>query len=524
MHIFKIGADEVTLKKAMATPNSIRIKSYPDKNDNLIVPIIILWSLVLLAILGFVWMTNDFGSSIHGLYLFPWTILAGICVLAPSVYFFYAGKFDLFNPLVFAAWIYVFPAFVIGGVIIAFGWVNPYFLSFIEDPEYNLPLTLVYISVGFLGLSIGYFLPIGRIIAEKIEPRLPKWNWSPEKVWFPGVLLLLAGIGLNILGFVQGLLGFQRNIEVNMFDGTLFFLQIVLTAGMVLLWLAIFNTKQKDGIYYIMIVVLIVFLPLRMALMGSRGSLIMGLLPIAMAFLYSGRRLKLKTGILFGVIGFAALAIGITYGTTFRNIKGSEARMNAGDYIGQIGVTLEYLSNEDPVNVAGQTAQAFADRVENLSSVAVVVANYEKFAPYEASYGLENNILNDLYSSFIPRFFWADKPSTSDPRAYSALYFNYGDNSFAISPFGDLLRNFGPIGVPLGMLVLGIYLRLIYAALIDTPNPAMWKKVAYFPLLTVVSYEAFYATIFPSVVRTIFVLAISLFVVNFIIKRIRGTN
>jgi hypothetical protein len=64
------------------------------------------------------------------------------------------------------------------------------------------------------------------------------------------------------------------------------------------------------------------------------------------------------------------------------------------------------------------------------------------------------------------------------------------------------------------MLLLGIYLRFIYAGLIDTANPAMWKKVAYFSLLTIVSYESFYATIFPSVVRLFFVLGISLAVAN----------
>jgi hypothetical protein len=70
-------------------------------------------------------------------------VLTGICVLAPSVYLLYIGKFDLFHPLVFAAWTYVFPAFVVGSLLITFGFVNPYFMSFIDDPEYNLPLTLV---------------------------------------------------------------------------------------------------------------------------------------------------------------------------------------------------------------------------------------------------------------------------------------------------------------------------------------------------------------------------------------------
>jgi hypothetical protein len=193
--------------------------------------------------------------------------------------------------------------------------------------------------------------------------------------------------------------------------------------------------------------------------------------------------------------------------------------MSAGDYFGQVVATVEYLSTEDPAIIVEQSTEALAARVENLSSVGVVVANYEELAPYEASYGIENNILNDLYTSFIPRFVWKEKPPTSDARAYSDLYFNFGENSFAISPFGDLLRNFGPFGVPIGMMILGIYLRFIYAMFIDTPNPAMWKKVAYFSLMTIVSYEAFYGTIFPSVVRLIFVLAVSLSMVNLFARR-----
>jgi hypothetical protein len=504
----------------MATSKLNNLNIKPQKDVNIVIPILIIWGLVAVLGLGFVWFENGLGDSLKSYYLLPWTFLAGAVVLAPSVYLFYKKKFDPFHPLVFGAWTYIFPAFVLSGVIISFDWVNPFFMSFIEDPEYNLPLTLVYIAVGFLGLTVGYALPFGKYLADKLEPRLPKWKWDPSQVWIPGIVLLLAGIGINILGFVQGIMGFQRVTEISMFDGLLYFLLILLSAGTMLLWLAIFSAKKKTGIYYIVLTVLILFLPLRMALLGSRSSLLISMFPIAMAFLYSGRKLKWQYGVVFGFVLALAVSIGVIYGTTFRNIKGSEARMNAGDYVGQIGATLEYLSNEDPAVIIKNNAQSLADRVENLSSLGVVVANYEKLAPYEASYGIENNIINDSLTSFIPRFVWADKPSTSDARAYSDLYFNYGENSFAISPFGDLLRNFGPIGVPLGMLVLGIYLRLIYASLIDTPHPALWKKVAYFPLLTLVSYEAFYATIFPSIIRTVFVLIISLFVVNLIVRSI----
>jgi len=508
----------------MATHFSYKLPDEGRVRGNMLVPVFIIFAIVVAAVCSFIWIDNDLGRLMHNFYLLPWTILTGICVLAPSIYLLYVGKFDLFHPLVFAAWSYVFPAFVIGSVLIAFGWVNPYFLSFVDDPEYNLPLTLVYIAVGFVGLTVGFFLPVGQFIANVLEPRLPKWRWKSEQLWIPGVMLLFAGVAFNALGFVQGLVGYQRNIEINIFDGLLFFLLFILGEGTVLLWLAVFSAKHRTVAFYCVVVLLLIFLPIRMAVLGSRSSLILGLLPIAFAFVASGRKLKIHVAAIFAVIGLLAIVVGATWGTSFRNIKGSEARISAGDYFGQVMATVDYLSTEDLTVIAEQSADALAQRVENFSSVAVVVANYEALVPYEASYGLENNILNDLYTSLIPRFIWNEKPPTSDARAYSDLYFNYGENSFAISPFADLLRNFGPIGVPLGMLLLGIYLRVLYATFIDTPSPAIWKKVCYFSLISIVSYEAFYATIFPGAIRVIFVLAITLWLVNLIASRIKVTS
>lgn len=502
----------------MASPQLNNLNLGGGRAGGLFIPIIVLWGAVILLGFGFIWLEGGFSGWLKDYYLVPWVFLAGIVVLSPSAYLYYTGKFELFHPLVFAAWSYVFPAFVLGGLIVAFKLVDPYFLVLIDDPEYNLPLSLVYISIGFLGLSVGYFLPFGKIIAEKIEPRLPKWEWKPDKVWAAGILLLLAGVGVNIIGFLQGIMGFQRLTDYGTFDALLYFLLVLVAEGSMLLWLGIFGAKQKNGIYYAVLVLLILFIPFRAALLGSRSSFLISMFPIIMAFKYSGRKLSGKHTVFFGILLAVAVSIGVVYGTSFRNIKGSEGRMEAGDYVGQIGATLEYLTNEDPVVVVQNSAQALADRIENLSSVAVVVSNYERLAPYEASYGLENNIINDTLTSFVPRFLWEDKPPTSDARAYSMLYFSFGENSFAISPFADLLRNFGPIGVPIGMFVLGIYLRLIYRLFVETPSPSLYKYVAYLPLLTLVSYEAFYATIFPSIIRTVAVLAVSLFLVNFVVR------
>lgn len=507
----------------MADTKLIQNHADNGKNLNFVVPIFILWGLAILLGGGLFWLEAD-ANSFGEYYLFPWCILAGSIILAPSLYLLYKGKFNLFNPLVFAAWSYIFPAFVLGGVILVFGWSDPFYLTFIEDPHYELPLSLMYVALGYLGMTVGYFLPVGRLFSNVIETRLPKWDWKPSQVWAGGLLLMAAGFGVNIISFLRGIVGYQRAETIESYDGLLVFMLILLAEGNILLWLAIFQTKKKTGVFYIVLAILIALIPLRSAMLGSRSSLMLSIIPIAMAFVFSGRKLKWQHTSVFGVVLVVAMCLGIVYGTTFRNVKGTEARMEAGDYFGQVAATLEYLSNHDPILIFEDGTKALAERVENLSSLGVVVSNYEKLAPYEAAYGLENNIINDLLYSFVPRFVYADKPNTSDTRAYSDLYFNYGENSFTVTPFGDLLRNFGPVGIPLGMLLIGIYLRTIYATLIETANPSMWKKVAYYPLLTVISYESFFATLFPSIIRVSFVLIVSLYIVNLLVKRARATE
>ena len=495
-----------------------------EKRFGLLIPIAVLWGFAIL--LGILWILSDdeTGNLFKEYYLLPYSFLTGVIILAPSLYLYFQGKFDMFHPLVYAAWSYCFPAFVGGGVIMAFKWNDQHFFAYIEDQEVTLPITLGYVAIGFIGLTIGFFLPVASFIGGKLNRFMPNWDWKPEQVWSPGVLLILAGIAFNLIGFINGLIGFQRSATVEIFDGVLFFLIILYSQGNILLWLGIFQSKKRNTRFFIILLSLLVLIPLRSAMLGSRSGLLVSIIPIIMAFLYSGRRLRWQQGVVIGAVLTVAIFVGIMYGTAFRNIKGSEARMDAGDYAGQVHATVEYLNTNDPSETLQASFIALAERIDNLSALAVVVSNYEKLAQFEEAYGLENNIVNDALTSFIPRFIWADKPHTSDARAYSELYFNYGDNSFAVTPFGDLLRNFGPIGVPLGMMVLGFYLRIIYFLFVENGQNQIWRKVAYFPLLTIVSYEAFYATIFPSIIRVTIVLIISLWIANLIIKVRRGKN
>ena len=144
---------------------------------------------------------------------------------------------------------------------------------------------------------------------------------------------------------------------------------------------------------------------------------------------------------------------------------------------------------------------AITERFESVSSLAVIVSNYEKLEPYEESYGLRDNIWNDTITAFIPRPLWKEKPMGSDPRRLADLYFSFGENSFTVTPMGDLLRNFGPISIPVGMFLIGFVLSVIYTSLVENQVFSFWRTTLYYVLLTGVSYEGFYGTILPQLAK-----------------------
>ena len=117
--------------------------------------------LSLFAALLLLALNSELSRSFPYFFLLPWIVLLLVALVLPSAILFQPGKFNLGNPIVFAAWSYFLPAFVLGGIALAVGWSQPYFLSYIQDAKTNLPWTIILIILGYLGLAAGYFLPIG---------------------------------------------------------------------------------------------------------------------------------------------------------------------------------------------------------------------------------------------------------------------------------------------------------------------------------------------------------------------------
>lgn len=468
---------------------------------SLIYPIIFLWGLGAIALVTILGSSAGFGDDTSRFYLVPWCFATGAVVIAPSVYLVYKRRFNPFHPLVFPVWSYFFPGFFIGGLALAAGLSQPYFLTFVQDEYYNLPLTFVYIMVGYAGLVAGFSIPFARSVGVRVGNWLPQWKMADAEIAVPGLVLLALGLATTILAFIQGILGYQKIEEVGVYDGIVFLLSLFWLEATFLLWLYIFRSRTIS-VKNILIIGVLLFTSLtKSAFQGNRGSLVQMLIVISFAYVFAGRKLGFRQYALGSVLVVAALIVGMIYGTTFRSVKQTQERVAIGEYAGLVGEALGKISDQDLGTTVATGLGSLAERLDNVSSLAVVVSNYEALAPYEEIWGINNNIYGDTVTFFVPRVIWPDKPVAIEAQKYADLYFNFSENSFTMTPMGDLLRNFGPAGVPLGMLALGFLIRVIYAALIEDREFSVWRAAVFYMMLTSVSYEGTYGLILPLLVK-----------------------
>jgi len=429
-------------------------------------------------------------------YLLPWIAATASVLLAPTFYLIYRKKLDIFHPLVYASWTYWFPSFVVGGLFIATDLIHPYQLTLLGAPESDLIWTYIYIMLGYIGMTLGFCLPIGRRSGEYASSKLPAWNWQPKQVLLPATVFLSIGLFFYVSAFFSGVVGLSLTDVTDAFSTLNYTLSFLSLEAGFLVAMYIFKSPRIKIEHILAFSVILLILVSRLSLAASRSSLLLIVMLLAMAYFYSGRRITPTRGIVFGALAVLAVVLGMIYGTTFRSIKGAEERVGLEQQLDTVGQTIDKISTQDTEKVLDEGFVNLAERIDGISSVAVVVSNYERLKPYESAYGLENNIITDLWTSFIPRFLWRDKPLVFDARSYSDLYFNFNGNSYALTPVGDLIRNFGPIGVFVGMLVIGIFLRFAYAALIENQTITIGRATAYYLFLMSISFEGFYSTIF----------------------------
>ena len=158
----------------------------------------------------------------------------------------------------------------------------------------------------------------------------------------------------------------------------------------------------------------------------------------------------------------------------------------------------------------GAILASAGQRLNLLSDVSVTIARYRALRPLEASHGIVD-IWTQTWTGFVPRAIWPTKPRVGDPRAYGALYFSNDGNSFAISPPADLIRNGGPLVMPVGMALLGLVLGILHAALTtDGPAAAGGRAALCAMIVLSLNLEGPYGLLLPTMLRVGFVSLVGL--------------
>ena len=209
------------------------------------------------------------------------------------------------------------------------------------------------------------------------------------------------------------------------------------------------------------------------------------------------------------VLALIALVFGVLAISQFRDLRqesfgtATTSLRDTTDLLGQVwGQTRQAAVSEQTDYVLDRLLERF----NSIELLGVTLTRADSLKHAESVAGISNNIVNEFLVGFIPRPLWPDKPTVGDFGLwFSRLYLDIDYlTSNAPSVFGDLYRNWGFLGIPIGMFVLGVYLRVIYESLIArgirNPSPRCCILSSTEPS---VGKEPF-SSIFPNILRSLF--------------------
>lgn len=446
------------------------------------------------------------------------SLVVGAVALAPLAWAFHRRSGPaLADPLVLAGWLFWLPMFCLGGVSLALGWSTPYFLDLLADPSAALAAAQLWALVGFAALAAGSCAPGLARAGAAASRRLPRGDWAPGASRWPASILLVAGLAISAYALATDALGYAATTRQQL-SPIPAYLQTIALVGAVLLWFDLLRSPAASRRRRVATAVGLGGAALVGAgLAESRATLATWVLAIllvtALAEVAIPRRLA--AGVL--AVAAAALVLGVLVGSTYRELRaeggataaqpaGAPAASRTDDLRGAFG-----RIGERGAGNLGYLRDRSVQRLEAPGALAVVVARQQELDGTDRAAGAPR-VLESVVGSFIPRVVWSDKPASTDPGAISRLYFEFEANAFASTPMGDLLRDLGPLAVPVAMAAMGAVLRLLHAALLGDGSAPAGRVVAFVVLIVRAPmwWEGFYATFLADLVRAGMVIAVAL--------------
>jgi len=228
--------------------------------------------------------------------------------------------------------------------------------------------------LGYLGLAAGYFLPIGKAAGRIVGDYFTISSTTPiSSFMLPGMLLLLVGILNSAIALELGVIGYQGNKEVASYDGLIILSTLFWLEATFVLWYVVFKSGQVNVRALSVVGVLITTSIFKASYSGNRGSLLQSLITVLIAFTLSGRSLTVKRTLIGSVLLILLLIVGMIYGTTFRNVRGDQTVGGIDTYTDNVIETIRRVNDNSGVDVVEFGLTHLAERLDVVSSLAVVV-------------------------------------------------------------------------------------------------------------------------------------------------------
>ena len=387
------------------------------------------------------------------------------------------GRFDLFHPILFSGFLFFFPNFVLKTWIIILSDAEEPIITKLWNPDHSILLALIVGLVAYGCLILGYYRCPFKDWARRQLLKFKSQFFSFKTIPLPSMVLFLTGIGCSyyLLATGQGV-GYTDVQEVGPFMNVL---QHISKFNLYALFIFLYAYLLVPGgnLAWKMEIAFIISCQFTLGfIIGSRGYLFLTGLVVTAAMQYSGY-FKVKPTRVLKVGGLLVLLLflGMIFVTSFRQIKYKYIGFDQPYSMKESWFVYREAIRSENINNLSQALTYFGElitvRLNNMTSLASVLERADKVKDIEIAYGINSNMLQEFLWGLVPRFLYPNKPILSD----FALKFGiiYRDNPVSMRSWsnptiiGDLYRNARYPGIIIGMIFLGMFLRLMYIALVE---------------------------------------------------------
>ena len=433
---------------------------------------------------------------------FSLALILLVLTILPFVIALARGRLELLEPIHILSFI-VALYFAVRALYIVFDvnrTVSQVSYYFYQD---TIPLALCYVILGYLSLLVGYHSSIPSRIVSALPPLT--WQW-PHSLSVGRVLLVYA------IGLFSQMLLFQSTGSNIWTIGTaaggvpsyyLLALSLFTQYATSMTAISIFGIGTRKIFVYLFWLLLVPTAIVQSFMWGGRHYLLAAVTTVLVAYHYLRRRLSTIQVAVYAIVIFASVfpVLAIYRGTYL----GSVGRVSTlAELVEQVQGLAGYLSRLGWSEYVSFAADALMSRSHGIDSLSLII----KYTPgiSDFKYGWEY-LLIPLYA-FIPRAIWPDKPlnpSINFGQVYIIDPAISAEGSIGQFHIGDLYWNFGLFGIMVGMLLLGIFYRTIYAYLApaESKHPLRVFLYTFFLLQVMQAFEVDIVSMFSNLLKTL---------------------